>query len=141
MPSLISHVRYVGLGVADFETERQFLGGLWCLSEEAGDPDMAYFAARGSVEPFVLRLHRTSENRTEVFALATESRANVDAIHSSLSARDVKIVAPPHEINSYGGGYGFRFFDLDGRLVEISADVTPRIAEEWSPKACSMRRM
>jgi catechol 2,3-dioxygenase-like lactoylglutathione lyase family enzyme len=135
MPSLISHVRYVGLGVVDFEAERQFLGGLWSLSEESGDADMAYFAARGSNEPFVLRLHRTSENRTEVFAFATGSVANVDELHASLSQQDVKIVTSPHKIDSYGGGYGFRFFDVDGRLVEISAGVTPRVAEEWSPKA------
>ena len=135
MSALISHVRFVGLGVSDFEAERQFLGTLWCLKEEYGNADMAYFAARGSTEPYVLRLHRTPENRTELVSFATDSRSNVDELHASLSKRDVKIASEPSEISSYGGGYGFRFFDLDGRLVEVSADVANRTAEELSPKA------
>lgn len=139
MRTPISHVRYVALGVSDFEAERQFLGGLWSLQEEAGDADIAYFAARGSEEPYVMRLHRTAENRTELVAFAVDSKADVDALHTSLAARDVKIVFEPRDLAGYAGGYGFRFFDLDGRLVEVSADVALRAVEELTPRAAQLK--
>lgn len=135
MPTSISHIRFVGLGVADFEAERLFLGDLWRLSEEHGGEDMAYFAARGSTEPYVVRLHRTRENRTELVAFAVPTQADVHDMFRSLSEARVKVVAPPGEIDAYGGGYGFRFFDLDGRLIELSANVVSRDNEQLSPKA------
>ncbi len=38
----------------------------------------------------------------------------------------VRLVTEPGLINTPGGGYGFRFFDNEGRTVEISADVAIR---------------
>ncbi len=32
----------------------------------------------------------------------------------------------PGKLDTPGGGYGFRFFDADGRTIEISSDVAPR---------------
>jgi catechol 2,3-dioxygenase-like lactoylglutathione lyase family enzyme len=123
MQSLITHVRYVGLAVEDFETERAFLGGEWGLEQTTASPDAAYFAARASKEPFCLRLRQAESRRTDLFALAVPARTDVDALFAHLIAKDVRIVRPPAPLTSPGGGYGFRFFDPDGRVVEISAEV------------------
>jgi catechol 2,3-dioxygenase-like lactoylglutathione lyase family enzyme len=38
----------------------------------------------------------------------------------------VQLVTEPGDLQTPGGGYGFRFFDNEGRTVEISADVAVR---------------
>ena len=38
----------------------------------------------------------------------------------------MQVVAEPGTLQTAGGGYGFRFFDLDGRTIEISSDVESR---------------
>lgn len=131
----ISHVRYVALAVEDFAPERRFLQEQWLLDEVAGGDGTAYFAARGSDEAFVLRLRAGEDRRADLFALAVGTRADVDALHRDLVAREVVIDREPGELASHGGGYGFRFFDLDGRLVEISADVAPRVVDMPAPRS------
>jgi len=42
-------------------------------------------------------------------------------------ARDgVKLASQPAKLHAPGGGYGFRLFDPDGRVVEVSSDVEGR---------------
>ena len=38
----------------------------------------------------------------------------------------MQLVSEPGKLQTPGGGYGFRFFDNDGRTVEVSADVAVR---------------
>jgi catechol 2,3-dioxygenase-like lactoylglutathione lyase family enzyme len=135
MRTPITHVRYVGLGVANFDEERKFLEEVWCLNETSGTEDTAYFAARGSSEPYILRLNRTADRRTELLSFAAEDRIGVNALFASLSDKGAKIVSAPAELASPGGGYGFRLFDPDGRLLEISADYALRDVEVLAPKS------
>ncbi|MEV0401325.1 VOC family protein [Actinoallomurus sp. NPDC050550] len=53
-------------------------------------------------------------------------RADVDELAERLIAAGVRIIAEPGPLNTPGGGYGLRFFDIDGRVVEVSADVATR---------------
>ena len=39
----------------------------------------------------------------------------------SSAAEGVQLVGEPGELQTAGGGYGFRFFDIDGRTIEISS--------------------
>src|SRR3546814_17923852 len=43
-----------------------------------------------------------------------------------LGRAGVKLVSEPGPVLTPGGGYGFRFFDNDGRTVEVSCDVAVR---------------
>ncbi len=43
-----------------------------------------------------------------------------------LETAGVRIVTEPGALATPGGGYGFRFFDIDGRTVEVSADAAVR---------------
>ena len=38
----------------------------------------------------------------------------------------MQLVSEPGTLQTPGGGYGFRFFDNEGRTVEISSDVAVR---------------
>jgi catechol 2,3-dioxygenase-like lactoylglutathione lyase family enzyme len=69
-----------------------------------------------------------------VIALATDTRADVDALAAKVEAAGGQIVHAPRDLTTPGGGYGFRFFSPDGLQMEISADVArgqKREIERW----------
>jgi len=121
-------LRHLALAVPDFEAERRFMGGAWGLKETSGGADIAYLAAEGSADPYVLRLRKAEERRLDLIAFAATDEASVDALAERLGAAGVKLISQPGPIQGPGGGYGVRFFDLDGRAVEVSAGVAPRPA-------------
>ena len=126
----VTALRYLGLAVPDFETERAFMGGAWGLKETDGGSDIAYLAAESSAEPYVMRLRKADERRLDVIAFAAADEAAVEAMAARLAGAGVKLISEPGPLQGPGGGYGFRFFDLDGRTVEVSANVVERAARE-----------
>jgi catechol 2,3-dioxygenase-like lactoylglutathione lyase family enzyme len=132
--SRVTEIRYVGYGVADFDTERAFYQEKWGLVEAAGEADKAWLRAQGHDEPFVVRLRRSDANHVDVIALATATRADVDALHGKVSGAGCRVIHPPKDLVSPGGGYGFRFFSADGLPFEVSSDVARgprRDIERW----------
>ncbi len=121
--SRVSEIRYVGYGVVDLATEREFYAHKWGLREVAAQDRAVYFAAEGHDELFIVRLRAAAENRIDVVALAAETRADVDALHAKVVAAGCQIVNAPQDLSTPGGGYGFRFFSPDGMQLEISSDV------------------
>jgi len=121
--SRVTEIRYVGYAVPDLEAERAFYRDAWKLKEVTEHAGAIYFAAEGSDEPYAVRLRAADEKRIDLIAMATESRHDVDALHQKVSAAGCQIVAAPHELTTLGGGYGFRFFSVDGLPFEISSDV------------------
>ena len=122
----IVHLRYVGLAGPQFEIERSFIGTTWGLSEVAGDSDIAYFAAQGSPEAYVVRLRRAEEKRLDLLAFAVGNDAAVESQARRLQAAGYPLISEPHRLEGPGGGYGFRCFDVDGRAIEISSSVATR---------------
>ncbi|RUN74619.1 oxidoreductase [Sphingomonas sp. TF3] len=132
--SRVTEIRYVGYAVPDMAAERAFYRDAWKLKEVADRDGMIFFAAEGSEEPYVVRLRENGANRIDVIAMATDTRADVDALHDKVVAAGCQIIASPHDLTSLGGGYGFRFFSVDGLPFEISADVArgeKREIERW----------
>lgn len=122
----IAYLRYVGVAVPDFPGERKWVTGIWGLPEVAVDGDTAYFAATSSSSAYVLRVRAAKEKRLDVIAFAVASEQAVDARAKRLAASGVKLISEPNRLAGPGGGYGFRFFDVDGRTVEISSGVSER---------------
>jgi catechol 2,3-dioxygenase-like lactoylglutathione lyase family enzyme len=56
--------------------------------------------------------------------------STVDRLAGEFIEAGVRIDREPGRLDTPGEGYGFRCFDPDGRLLEISADVTPRAARQ-----------
>jgi len=125
-PYGITHLRHVDLAVPDYETQRSFYVDTWGLTEVGREGGLSYLAAEGSPEQYVVRLRKATEKRLDLIAFGAESDAAVDALASKLAAEGVQLIGEPEKLQTAGGGYGFRFFDVDGRTVEISSDVETR---------------
>jgi len=122
----LSHLRHVDLAVPDFDRQLEFYSGVWGLTTIADDSGIAFLAAEGSPEQYVVRLRRAGEKRLDLVAFGAASPDDVDALAGQLRAAGVELISSPGKLDTPGGGYGFRFFDVDGRTLEVSADVQPR---------------
>lgn len=123
---LITHLRHVDLAVPDYDKQFEFYTTMWGLTPSVTDSGIAYLAAAGSPEQYSVRLRRAGEKRLDLIAFGAATPADVDAMAVRLAQQGVKLVSEPGTMRTPGGGYGFRFFDNDGRTVEVSADVEVR---------------
>jgi catechol 2,3-dioxygenase-like lactoylglutathione lyase family enzyme len=126
MTASVTDLQYVALAVPDLSAERTFFGEKWGLAEVPSDGDCAYFAAEGSPHPYVIRLRQDAEKKTDLIGFSAASREDVDAIFEQVKAAGAKIIAPPAEVQSMAGNYAFRFFDPDGRAMEVITGGHPR---------------
>jgi len=123
---LITHLRHIDLAVPDFGRQLGFFIGLWGLKSEHTDSGLAFLAAEGSPEQYVVRLRQAGDKRVDLLAFGAASAADVDTLAGRLAADGVRLVSDPGAMQTPGGGYGFRFFDNEGRTVEVSAGVAVR---------------
>ncbi|QUD85934.1 VOC family protein [Phenylobacterium montanum] len=132
--SRVTEIRHVGYGVHDLPAERNFYRDVWGLKEVAEVAGVIYLAAEGHDEPFVVRLREAPHDRIDLIALAAETRVDVDVLHEAVAAAGCRIVFRPQDLQSPGGGYGFRFFSPDGLPFEISTEVArgpSRSLQRW----------
>jgi catechol 2,3-dioxygenase-like lactoylglutathione lyase family enzyme len=126
----VTEIRYVGYGCPDLAAERKFYRESWRLKEVAERDGLIYFAAEGADEKYVVRLRASDQARIDVIALATDTSASVDELFAKVQASGCKIIFPPRALETFGGGYGFRFFSADGLPFEVSCDVERGDARE-----------
>lgn len=130
----VTEIRYVGYGVTDLEAERQFYLDSWGLVEAPADDGMCYFKTKGHCEHHVVRLRQADMKRVDVIALAAATRADVEVLAERVRASGCVIIHEPRDLETPGGGFGFRFFSPDGLPFEISSDVASSAAapvERW----------
>lgn len=123
---MITHLRHVDLAVPDYDTQLDFYTRLWGLTDVGGETGLTFLAAEGSPEQYVVRLRKADDKRLDLVSFGAESPAGIDALAERLAAGGVRLVHEPRDLATLGGGYGFRFFDVDGRTVEVSCDVAVR---------------
>ncbi|WP_327242088.1 VOC family protein [Streptomyces sp. NBC_01320] len=122
----ITHVRSVGLGVPDLARAREFYASCWALEEVEQDTDRLYLGA-GCPDSHVLRLRQADAPQVDVVSLAVATPAQADTYAERVAAHpQSKLISEPGVRQDLGGGYGFQFFDCDGRVVEIAAQVALR---------------
>ncbi|MEU9547270.1 MULTISPECIES: VOC family protein [Streptomyces] len=131
--SPLTRVRHVGLGVPDFRKTVEFYRTAWRLQVVDEDSDVVFFGTAAHPEAYVLRVRKDSEKRLDLISFAVDSAEDVDALAERLGTADVPLVREPDRLDTPGGGYGFRFFDPDGRLIEVSSDVEERPYRELEP--------
>ncbi len=122
----VADLQYVALAVPDLAAERAFFGDVWGLTEVGEEDGKVYFAAEGSAHPYVIRLRADKERKTDLIGFSATSRMDVDQLFSQVQAAGAKIIAEPAEMTGLEGGYGFRFFDPDGRALEVVCEANPR---------------
>jgi catechol 2,3-dioxygenase-like lactoylglutathione lyase family enzyme len=123
---VITHLRHVDLAVPDHDKQLDFFTEVWGLKAEHSDSGLTFLAAEGSPEQYAVRIRQAPAKRIDLIAFGAASRQDVDALAAQLAADGVHLVSEPGTLQTPGGGYGFRFFDNEGRTVEISADVAVR---------------
>jgi catechol 2,3-dioxygenase-like lactoylglutathione lyase family enzyme len=123
---LITHLRHVDLAVPDYARQLDLFTNTWGLTDEHDDAGLSFLAAAGSPEQYVVRLRGAADKRVDLIAFGAASAAGVDALAGRLAAHGVRLISEPAALRTPGGGYGFRFFDNEGRTVEISSDVAVR---------------
>jgi catechol 2,3-dioxygenase-like lactoylglutathione lyase family enzyme len=123
---LVTHLRHVDLAVPDYDRQLDFYAGIWGLRTVEQEPGLAFLAAEGSPEQYAVRLRRADDKRLDLIAFGAADRASVDALAERLATGGVRLVGEPGTLTTPGGGYGFRFFDIDGRTIEVSCDVAVR---------------
>ncbi len=123
---LLTHLRHVDLAVPDFGRQLEFYAGIWGLATVADDTGLAFLAAEGSPEQYVVRLRRADEKRLDLVSYGAASPGDVDVLASQLRGNGVELISEPGPLDTPGGGYGVRFFDVDGRTLEVSAEVAAR---------------
>lgn len=128
----VTDLQYVAHAVSDLAAERTFYGDTWGLTEVAEEDGKIYFAAEGSTHPYVIRLRQDDDKKTDLIGYTAASQADVDAIFAQAMAAGAKPIAEPGPAEGPGGGYAARFFDPDGRALEIIADSTKRDARTLS---------
>lgn len=124
----ITHLRHVGFAMPQLAEQRAFYSNQWGLTEVAELDGVHFFAAEGSSEPYVIRLREDSRKRADLISFGASTRACVDKLAMQLKGDGVSIIHDARELSTPGGGYGVRFFDVDGRVIEVSADVAMREA-------------
>jgi catechol 2,3-dioxygenase-like lactoylglutathione lyase family enzyme len=130
----VSDLRYVAYAVPDLAAEAAFYERDWGLERVAEEDGVLYFAARPAPEHHVVRLRSGTDRKTELIGFAASDRPAVDALHERVYAAQARLIDEmPRELTTPGGGYGFRFFDPDGRALEVSADVEPRAITPVEP--------
>jgi catechol 2,3-dioxygenase-like lactoylglutathione lyase family enzyme len=128
--SPITHIRYVAHAIPQFEETLAFYTGPFGLPLVHAEDDITYLTSEGSEEAFELRLRRADQKSLEIVGFAATNSAAVDRLAAELKEAGVRIDREPSQLKTPGGGYGFRFFDVDGRLIEVSSDVEHRGARE-----------
>ena len=139
--SPITHVRYAALATENLAESVAFYEGIWGLYPVGSDGGVTFLGAVGSPEPFVIRLRAAAERRTDLIAFGAKDPAAVDELAAALASNGVRLAAEPGTLAMPGGGYGFRFFDPDGRLAEVSADVAAKPFREVEPGESVPRKL
>lgn len=124
--SPITHLRHVDIAVPDYEKQVEFYTEHWGLATTGGERDVQYFAAEGSPEQYIVRVRQAAEKRLDLISLGAADREAVDGLAARLGSEGVQLINEPDVLQTPGGGYGFRFFDLEGRTIEVSSDVETR---------------
>lgn len=139
--SPITHLRYAAITAPKYRETVNFYESVWGLTRVEHDSGVSYFAAEGSPENYILRVRDADEKRLDLISFGVADAAVVDDMAERLATSGVKLVSEPGALDSPGGGYGFRIFDPDGRIVEVSADVAQRVARELEERESIPRKL
>ena len=126
----VTDLQYVALAVPDLAAERAFFGKTWGLTEVAEQDGRVYFAAEGREHPYVIVLREDAERKTDLVGFSAASRADVLSLYQQVKAAGGRIISEPGPVSGPAGGFGFRFFDPDGRAMEVVAEAATRPARQ-----------
>ena len=118
----LRRLRAVELRVPTLTECADFYAEAWGLEVVEADRDASWLRGTGD-EHHVLSLKRAEQNGLGRISFAVGTPAEIDEAARRLLARGIVPVSEPGLLDQIGGGYGLRFTDPEGRLIELSAQV------------------
>lgn len=115
-------LRSVALRTPEASQAAEFYQHVWGLSQIDGGDGTTWLRGSGQ-EHHILEVRQAEQNALGKIAFAVATPREVDEAASRLAARNISLVTEPGPLDQAGGGYGLRFADPEGRLVELSAQV------------------
>jgi len=125
-------LRHVSLRTTGLRDAVDFYAGPWGL-ELVEDVGGSVFLRAAGPEHHVLELHEAERNGLDHVAFAVVDPRDVDAAAIAAERMGIEVVAEPGPSGRPGGGYRTRIVDLEGRVVELSANVQAVAARAPSP--------
>lgn len=122
-------LRSVSLRTERFAEAAEFYHEVWGLTPVETDRDAAWLRGTGS-EHHIVELQRAEHNGLGKIAFAVGTPAEIDEAGKRLVELGIPMLAEPGPLEQIGGGYGLRFVDLEGRLVELSCNVEAVVAQD-----------
>jgi catechol 2,3-dioxygenase-like lactoylglutathione lyase family enzyme len=118
----IRALRSVTLRSTQAADSAEFYEQVWGLRPVEHDGGAVWLRGTGA-EHHVLQLQQAQRNALGKLAFAVGTPREVDRAATNLAAQGIELVTEPGKLDQVGGGYGLRFADPEGRLVELSADL------------------
>lgn len=118
----IRALRSVELRTTALSASADYYADVWGLTTLERDGDNAWLRGTGE-NHHVLSLRAAEQNGLGRISFAVGSVAEVDAAGRALLDRGIPLLTEPSRLDQPGGGYGVRFADPEGRLIEISTEV------------------
>lgn len=122
-------LRSVSLRSERFAEAAEFYREIWGLTPVESDHNAAWLRGTGS-EHHIVELQRSDRNGLGKIAFSVGAPAEIDEAGRRLEALGVPMLAEPGPLDQIGGGYGLRFIDLEGRLIELSCNVEAVAAQD-----------
>jgi catechol 2,3-dioxygenase-like lactoylglutathione lyase family enzyme len=125
MPSSIAAIRAlrsVELRTTALSASADYYSDVWGLTALDRDGENAWLRGTGE-NHHVLSLRAAEQNGLGRISFAVTSVAEVDVAGRALLNLGVPLLTEPSRLDQPGGGYGLRFADPEGRLIEISTEV------------------
>lgn len=122
-------LRSVSLRTERFAEAAEFYHEVWGLTPVERDRDTAWLRGTGS-EHHIVELKQAEQNGLGKIAFAVATPAEIDAAGKRLAELGIPMLSEPGPLEQIGGGYGLRFVDPEGRLVELSCNVEAVVPQD-----------
>jgi catechol-2,3-dioxygenase len=118
----IRSLRSVALRTTELRESAEFYDEVWGLTPSDREADRVWLRGTGT-EHHILQLVDAEANGLDKIAFAVSTPKEIDEAGRRLERLGVPVVQTPGWLDQAGGGYGLRFVDLEGRLIELSCDT------------------
>ena len=122
-------LRSVSLRTTRCADAATFYSEVWGLTPVESGNGAAWLRGTGA-EHHIVELTQAGQNGLGKVAFAVGTPAEIDEAGRRLARRGVPMLTEPGPLDQIGGGYGLRFVDPEGRLIELSCDVEAVVPQD-----------
>ncbi|MCX4658059.1 VOC family protein [Streptomyces uncialis] len=133
-------LRAVSLHTPRATESAEFYSEVWGLTPVERGDGAAWLRGTGQ-EHHILELHEAERNALGKIVFSVGDRREVDTAARRLAAHGTRPLSGPGVLDQPGGGYGLRFADPEGRLVELSCEVEAVVPGDPEGRAAIPRKL